>query len=86
MTRKTFKIQDLKKMVNDRNTNSTCDSKVRDGWNDVLETILMDSGNYNGFCYLTKDHMKVDAPPGIIFDPSDGRHHEYPDESRRRYH
>lgn len=50
----------------------------------ILESILMDTGNYKGFQYLLASDLPEGVDPGIIPDYRTGKH-VYPDDSRRRY-
>lgn len=70
MARKTADILKLIKLVNERNATSTCDPKVREGWNSLLESILHEAGVYVGFGYLYQKNLRESAassPPGIEF-------------------
>lgn len=84
--KKTFNVENLRKKVNERNMRSTCDSKIREGWNDILEAVLHETGNYNGFNYLRADRVPTGEKPGIIFDESPSHDHVFPDETRRVYY
>ena len=57
--RKTFKVQDLKAQVNSflLHTADGMDEQRR-GQICLLEGVLMDTDNYNGFSYLTASKMK----------------------------
>jgi hypothetical protein len=50
--RKTISIQFLKETVNRRLAESTCELKVRHGMIIVLESVLLKTGNYRGYCFL----------------------------------
>jgi hypothetical protein len=63
--RKTIAIEDLKTLVNGRNQKSTCEPKVRQGWNSLLSDALHATGNYRGFGYLTPDKVPEGEKPGI---------------------
>ena len=65
--RKTFSIAGLLYLVNTRNRNSTCDPKVREGWNCVLESVLMEANVYDGFNYLEQKDIPWAEKPGIRF-------------------
>jgi|TARA_R110000803_G_scaffold20986_6_gene53355 hypothetical protein len=52
MTRKTIKVEQLTKIVNNMLVNSTCSKEIRQGMIAVLESALHTTGNYNGFNYL----------------------------------
>lgn len=93
--RKTFAVADLKKKVNLRNQNSTCSAAERMAWNSILEDILMETGNYQGFKYYTRSDLELteaaDCLPGIVWktlpngDFTPDREAET-DESRRYYY
>ena len=78
-TRKTFSVADFKDQVNaslaDRDHIFPKDGNAlwREGVMDALCFILMDTGNYNGFRYLTKNKVPEGALPGINIDPVDGK-------------
>jgi hypothetical protein len=50
--RKTFDVDSLRDDINRRLAESTCEPEVRYGMISVLETVLRETGNYYGFCYL----------------------------------
>jgi hypothetical protein len=57
--KKTIQVETVKKMVNHTLLHSPDDAKgERQGLCMLLEKILMDTGNYRGFNYLTKEKMK----------------------------
>jgi len=85
MSKKTFKVAKLLNMVNNMNQSEYGDASMRMGVNTVLENVLMDTGNYHGFLYLTSRDVPEGAKPGIIFG-EDGSDNQYPDESRRCYY
>lgn len=84
--RKTFDVEQLRLEVNRRNRESTCSPEVREGWNDILSTILMETNNYHGFGYLDSSSVPEGHESGIIFDDSPAHNHVFPDESRRVYY
>ena len=65
-SKKTIRVEEIIKMVNRKNIHSTCNEKVRDGWNDLLEEILYVTNNYNGFRYLQSQELGKTIEP----DPS----------------
>jgi len=66
MSRKTIKISFLIDHVNNFNATSADIYKdERGAKNSFLELILMESGNYNGFEYLTEDQLSESAMSGI---------------------
>lgn len=66
--RKTVTIEFLKSEVNRKNRESTCDAKVRDGWNDLLESMLHATGNYNGYRNLLPTEVPKGHKPGMLED------------------
>lgn len=90
MKRKTIEIKKLKEWVNDKLANSVDSKYVNPQWRfglcSLLERVLMDTGNYQGYWGLRQNEVPVGQKPGIIFDESPARNHVYPDDSRRRYY
>ena len=91
---KTIDLVELIQEVNRRNACSICKPTAREGWNSLLETMLMKADVYAGFNNLRASELQGDAigqPPGIIFDQqaiNEGRtpNHQFPDDSRRVYY
>ncbi len=83
--RKTVQISELIDFVNERNQVSTCEPSVRDGWNAMLERVLMDADVYAGFNYYGEADVPAGQSPGIVRD-STGSAERFPDESRRFYY
>lgn len=81
--KKNISIEFLINEVNRINRFSTVEPGVRKGWNSLLETILFQTNNYAGFCYLTTAELATGMLPGIDTDP-EGKT-IYPDESRRAF-
>ena len=81
--RKTVRLADVAEKVNARNRKSTCSAEVRDGWNSVLEDMLMEADAYLGFQYLEAEDVPDGHLPGIVRDGNGAA--EYPDGSRVRY-
>ena len=83
--RKTVRIAKILENVNYRNKHSTCVPGIREGWNTMLEEILMDADAYAGYGYYEKKDVPEGCEPGIIRhdDPTDN---EFPDETRRFYY
>ena len=77
--RKTFDVGALITVVNRRNKFSTCDPKVREGWNNILEEVLVQTGNYSGYVYLGPSDVPKGQLPGVDDDGNK------PDETRRCY-
>lgn len=69
MARKTVDVAALKAEVNEMLASSTTSPNVRLGMCTVLENVLMSTGNYKGFGYLTADMMpNVNGLPGMHID------------------
>ena len=57
--KKTFEVEELKQRINLMLLNSTDDYKDgREALINIIEHVLMKSGNYGGFVYLDVDDMK----------------------------
>ena len=66
MSRKTYEVEKMLKMVNDMCRYSVNESKaIRQGAMNVLEAVLHETGNYRGFRYLRKDEMEAGYTVGI---------------------
>ena len=84
--RKTFKVNELIDIVNRRNKESTCDKKVREGWNSMLEEILHLTNQYNGFIYLDENEVPVNCLPAInIIVKNTEERFNNTDDTRRKY-
>jgi len=58
--RKTIKVEEVKILVNNMLLNSRDDNRSgRTALSMLIETILMETGNYNGFNYLTPNDMET---------------------------
>jgi hypothetical protein len=91
MARKTVDLVTMIVKVNERNKLSTCAPDVRRGWNDLLETLLLENGVYAGFSYLSKSDVPAGHAPGILAerrgdDFTVEQRFEGCDETRRHYH
>jgi hypothetical protein len=87
--RRTVRLRDLVAWVNERNRCSTCDPKVREGWNALLDAFLMEAEAYAGFGFLTSDELAGEArgqPPGIVRDDTGNNCHAFPDETRIKFY
>ena len=51
----------------------------------MMEGILFDAGQYNGYWHLRSNEVPNGIEPGIIFDDKE-HNHKYPNEYRRRYY
>jgi len=86
--RKTVHLREVVQWVNERNATSTCQPAIREGWNALANSLLMDADAYAGFGYLRADELVGEAhgkPPGIIPDASGENRHQFPDETRIRF-
>ena len=70
--------------VNRRNRLSTCDPKVREGWNALLESLLLKSNCYEGYGYLKQVQVPYGELPGYK-EVEAGEGFEYPDKTRVTY-
>lgn len=82
--RKTFDVKNLIAIVNERNKNSICSPDVRQGWNDLLDSILHATGNYNGFGYLQETSVPKGQKPGMAKDEKG--ENIFPDPTRIYYY
>lgn len=81
--KKTISVKQLVDKVNEKNRLSTCSSDIRNGWNDLLEFVLRETNQYNGFGYLQQHEVPEGQLPGIIKSPEKST---YPDDSRKVYY
>ena len=66
MGKKTFKVEDLKTVINAVLKDSAEDRiDIRRGMMNVLEHVLHSTGNYSGFKYLIKDQVPHGSRPGV---------------------
>ena len=90
MARKTFKVEDLVKVVNHNLCNGGDTADTRIGMIALIEQVLHDSGNYKGYRYLTQAEIPSPHKPGIHVDVN-GDILPYPnrfkdtDDTRREY-
>ena len=68
--KKTFNIDEYRKMVNDLLAVSTCSADMRQGMINMLEEILHRTGNYKGFQYLMQNQVPAGEKPGIFVNSS----------------
>ena len=85
--KKNVRLSDIVRKVNERNAKSRCSRDVRDGWNDLVATLLMDADAYSGFRYLDSTNVPLGCEPGIVYGRDengdrDNRENKYPDTSR----
>lgn len=65
MKRKTFEVNNIRTKVNSMLADSICSPDGRIGMLHVLETILHETGNYEGFRYLEVTEVPAGQLPGI---------------------
>ena len=71
--RTTLKIAELLQTVNTRNELSTCSREMRQGWNSLIESVLMAANVYIGFGYLLKAELpRGDYLPGMEYVGPEG--------------
>lgn len=75
-SKKTVQVLEFTVEINQILRNSTCSPEQRSGFIGALEMILMKSGNYRGFRYLTDSEVPAGHLPGINISPIDGQHLE----------
>lgn len=68
MSRKNVSVEAIKANVNRMIAESTCNAEGRMGMLKILESILHETGNYKGFCYLTVNEVPHGHLPGINLD------------------
>ena len=93
MSRKTFSVEALKNRVNGFiSADSNRDPAARQALSFQLESILLETGNYEGFTYLDARELDIaGAAPGINTKPNGQAIDDYDaqfagtDSSRRKY-
>ena len=65
MSRKTIDVWSLRIQVNDMLKGSFCNADTRHGMISVLDSVLHQTGNYEGFRYLEASEVPVDCKAGI---------------------
>jgi len=76
MPRKRFNIDDFRHRANETLASSTGSADQRQGIMWAIEHVLLDTGNYRGFRYLTANEVPAGHVPGINISPIDGQHME----------
>ena len=64
--RKTIEVSALKDQINFMLANSRCSVEGRKSMMVILENVLMDTKNYNGFRYLGEKEIPAGEFPGIF--------------------
>jgi len=83
MARKTVDVEFVLNAVNEILKDSLCPPERRKGMINVLETILVETGNYKGFRYLGESEVPAYEKPGIWdvtenrFDDTDSTRVQY---------
>lgn len=80
--RKTFEVETFLKQINDMLKLSQCDPEGRKTMQVILESVLMETGNYKGYRYLTLSEVPEGHLPGINISPIDG---QYPEDIVHRF-
>lgn len=75
-SKKTVSVLEFTVEINQILRNSTCSPEQRSGFIGALDLVLMKSGNYRGFRYLTANEVPAGHAPGINISPIDGQHLE----------
>jgi len=74
--KKTIKVEDIKQKINNSLLNTKDDmSSERSSLQFLLEEILTDTGNYNGFRFLTKSDM-IESIDGTTIGIGDYNYNE----------
>lgn len=63
--RKTFDVDSFRNLINNMLAGSVCTAGERKSMLIILEHVLMETGNYNGYRYLSKEHVPEGHLPGI---------------------
>ena len=63
--RKTFNVEAFKQSINRMLAGSVIEPEGRKSMLIILEDVLMQTGNYKGFRYLTEKEVPVGHKPGI---------------------
>jgi len=66
--RKTFNVSEFVLKMNDKIARSTGSPDIRTGLMAAVESVLIETGNYKGFCYLTVNDIPAGQLPGINID------------------
>ncbi len=89
MPRKTIEVQKLVDYANMQLKDSVTAQGHREGICTMIEQVLMETGNYGGFRFLTSDEVPYKHRPGVHYEA--GQPLPYPDrffntdETRRQY-
>tara|TARA_B100000809_G_C14630640_1_gene348422 strand:+ start:76 stop:372 length:297 start_codon:yes stop_codon:yes gene_type:complete len=94
--RKTMNVEDLKDFANNQLMSSIryerqkegfegIDAEFRKGVMVMIEAVLMDTDNYNGYRYLAIDEVPTGCTPGIRRDRGEEKQFDDTDRTRVRY-
>ena len=94
--RKTMNVEDLKNYANNqlstsiryerqKNSFEGIDAEFRKGVMTMIESVLMDTGNYKGYRYLAIDEVPTGSTPGIRRDRGADNQFDETDNTRVRY-
>ena len=88
MARKTIGIENLRMMINDYLMNTTDGPHGRSeriAYISLIDRVLLDTGNYKGFRYLSEKDLRPGWKPGIRFDENEKPHFDDTDKTRVYY-
>ena len=87
--RKTINVAEVRYTVNHILATATTDDdkhrQYRMGMILLLEDMLMQTGNYKGYAYLTQDEIIPDCRPGVRYEDGKANFIDT-DDTRRYYH
>ena len=89
--RKTFEVETIREIANEMLKYESAfirddDPRFRAGVSALLEKILMESRNYNGFRYLDKGELPEGSTPGIRWSENDSYEERFADTDNTRVH
>ena len=84
--RKTVRVRALLDRVNRMNENSTVPPEARQALNYLVMDILLETGNYAGYGFLTSDRVPPGQLPGIRAGESVDEKFANTDDTRRVYY
>ncbi len=68
MARKTINVDQLRVKINEMLAGSSCSPDIRRGMINTLEFVLHETGNYQGFRYLSQEQVPEGQLPGVRYD------------------
>jgi hypothetical protein len=78
--RKTFDVDTFRNLINGMLAGSVCSSEERKSMLIILEHVLMETGNYNGYRYLGSDKVPEGHLPGINTNAFENHNNPTPDQ------